>query len=144
VKIYISVGSLCLIANKFLVIAIEVPVSTAASTGDSSSLLDPSVYNEIPWPIRFEKNLMDSTTINRAVSIDDANESDGSESSSSSSDNNYREEEYEDSSSVGHKLEILYSVLMENLIMSFYSIINVFSYLISFVVVSSGVMSIKI
>jgi len=60
---------------------------------------------------------MDFTTINRAVSIatiyliDDANESDSSELSSSS-DNNYSEEEYEDNSSVGHELEILYSVLM--------------------------------
>jgi len=39
-------------------------------------------------------------------------ESDGSESSSSSSDNNYSEEEYKNSLSVGHKLEILYFVLM--------------------------------
>jgi len=51
---------------------------------------------------------MDSTTINRAVSIatiyliDDANENDSSElSSSSSDDNNYSEEEYEDSSRIG-------------------------------------------
>jgi len=61
---------------------------------------------------------MDSTTINRVVSIatiyliGDANESDNNELSSSSSDNNYSEEEYEDSSSVGHELEILYSILM--------------------------------
>jgi len=56
-KIEVSGGSLCLIAScssgKYV----------ATPTEESSSFLEPSVYAEVPWPIRREENSLNFSQI---------------------------------------------------------------------------------